>query len=76
MRAQLKKLKANKSRACANSIGQKKNNLKQSYGVVDNHLAAVTHGALQKVVNNSRQVLRRIAFNDLANSKMQLMRKE
>jgi hypothetical protein len=56
MYAQVEKTKENKSRAAANSVGQKKSNMKQCFGFVDNRPAAVSQKNLQEVADiHSRQ---------------------
>jgi hypothetical protein len=52
MYAQENKSKENKSRAAANNVGQKKSNVKQSFGFVDNRPEAVAQRQLQEIAKN------------------------
>jgi hypothetical protein len=52
MYAQVEKPKENKSRPVANSIGQKKSNVKQGFGFVDNRPEAVVQRKLKEMVNS------------------------
>ncbi len=56
MYAQVEKPKENKSRANANSVGQKKSGVKQGFGFVDNRPEAIAQKKLQGLVNNSPKV--------------------
>ncbi len=56
MYAQVEKTKENKSRAVANSVGQKKSSVKQGIGFVDNRLETIAQRKLQKIANNSPQL--------------------
>ena len=42
-----------KSRAVANSVGQKKSNVKQGYGFVDNRLVITVQPKLKEMTNNT-----------------------
>lgn len=55
MYEQVEKPKENKSRAVANSVGQKKSNQKQGFGFSDNRPEAVTQRKLQEVTNSNPQ---------------------
>jgi hypothetical protein len=55
MYAQVDKPKENKSRAVANSVAQKKSNVKQGFGLVDNRLESKEIIQLQKVFTESVQ---------------------
>jgi len=57
MYAQREKPKENKSRAVANSIGQKKNNGKHGLGFVDNRPKSVVQRNLKVIANNNFQVM-------------------
>lgn len=56
MYTQVEKTKENKSRATANSAVQKKNNVKQSVGFVDNRPEAIAQRKLQVAINNYHQI--------------------
>lgn len=56
MYEQVEKSKDNKSRAVANSVGQKKSNVKQGYGFVDNRLVAVTQRKLTEMFNSGQVI--------------------
>ena len=53
MYAQVEKPKDNKSRAVANSVAQKKSNVKQCFGFVDNRPEVIAQKKLQEMVTNS-----------------------
>ncbi|NEQ40512.1 MAG: hypothetical protein F6K40_31495 [Okeania sp. SIO3I5] len=53
MYAQVEKTKENKTRAVANSVAQKKSNVKQGFGFVDNRLHKIHIGALQRNLNTT-----------------------
>lgn len=71
MREQTEKRKESKSRAVANSITQKKNNVKQGFGFVDNRPAAVAQTKLSEMANSSLQISRLSAFQELVNDSSQ-----
>lgn len=56
MYAQVEKPKENKSRAAANAVAQKKSDVKQGFGFVDNRPETVAQRILQKIANNNSQV--------------------
>lgn len=68
MYEQIEKPKENKSSAVANNVGQKKNNAKQGFGLVDNRPEAVAQRKLQEKANNSSQVSQLRAFQNMANN--------
>jgi hypothetical protein len=53
MYVQVKKPKENKSRAVANSVTQKKSNVKQSFGFVDNRPKSNAQKKIQSQANDS-----------------------
>ncbi len=55
MYAQIEKSKENKSRAVANSVAQKKSNLKQGFGFVDNRSEVIAQRKFQNVANHTSQ---------------------
>lgn len=55
MYAQVEKPKENKSRAIANSVAQKKSNMKQGFGFEDNRPEAIAQRKLQKLLNNNHK---------------------
>jgi hypothetical protein len=61
---QVKQLRAFQSRAVANSVAQKKSNVKQGFGFVDNRPEAVAQWKLQDMTNNSPQVSQLRAFQE------------
>ena len=58
MYEQVEKPKVNKSRAVANSVAQKKNNVKHGFGLVENRPEFVAQRKLKEISNNSSQVKR------------------
>ncbi|MEH6348319.1 MAG: hypothetical protein V7785_24695 [Bermanella sp.] len=56
MYAQVEKPKENKSRAVANSVGQKRSSVKQGFGFVDNRPEAIAQRKRQELAHNSSQV--------------------
>jgi len=52
MYTQVEKSKENNNRAVANSVSQKKNNLKQGFGFVDNRPEAVAQRKMKKMADN------------------------
>lgn len=52
MYAQTEKTKEHKNKAVCNSVAQKKSNVKQSFGFVDNRPETVAQRKLQKIANN------------------------
>ncbi|KJY93140.1 hypothetical protein TW84_04510 [Vibrio neptunius] len=52
MYTQVEKIKENRSRSVANSVGQKKSNGKQGFGFVDNRIETVAQKKLQSIANN------------------------
>ncbi|MEM5548761.1 hypothetical protein [Pseudoalteromonas fuliginea] len=59
MYAQVEKTKENKSRAVANSVGQKKSNTKQGFGFVDNRPEAVVKRSLQSIQKKDLKAIQR-----------------
>lgn len=53
MYAQIEKPKENKSRAVANSVAQKKSNVKEGFGFVDNRPEAVVQRRMQNQINKN-----------------------
>jgi hypothetical protein len=53
MYTQLEKPKENKGRAVANSVAKQKNNMRQSFGFVDNRPEAVAQRKLQEISNRN-----------------------
>jgi len=54
MYAQVEKSKENKSRAIAKSLAQKKSNVKQGFGFIDNRPNTITQRKLQEVINGAQ----------------------
>lgn len=63
MYVQIEKSKENKSKAVANSVGQKKNGGKQGFGFIDNRLEVTAQRKLQGMADNSSQVKQIIQLN-------------
>ena len=54
--------------AAANSVAQKKSNVKQGFGFVDNRTEAIAQRKLQEMANNSPQVKRAAQLQAMANN--------
>lgn len=65
MYAQVEKPKENKSRSVANSVGQKKNNMKQGLGFVDNRPEAMLQRKLQERINRNSQTVSSLPVNEV-----------
>lgn len=59
MHAQVEKTKENKSKAAANNVAQKKSNVKQGFGFVDNRPGSFVQKHLVELVNNSSGPIQR-----------------
>jgi hypothetical protein len=57
MHAQVEKPKDNKSKAVANSVGQKRSNARQGFGFVDNRPEAVAQRKLQEMAGASQKIV-------------------
>ena len=55
MYTRVAKTEKNKSKAFANPVSQRKSNVKQGFGYVDNRPESITQRKLQEMVNNSAQ---------------------
>ncbi len=84
MYAQVEKAKENKSRAVGNSVGQKKSNAKQGFGLINNRPVGgikfmssnnIPHGTVQKKVNNKGAVCN-CSICSSSNGSVQLKQKE
>jgi hypothetical protein len=65
MYEQVEKPKANKSRAVANSVAQKKSNVRQGFGFVDNRPEAIMQKKLQEVAIKSTQAIPSMLFQKM-----------
>jgi hypothetical protein len=59
MYEQVEKPKENKSRAVANSVAQKKSNVKQGFGFVDNRSATIAQRRLEEISNNCPHIVQK-----------------
>jgi len=64
MYKQVEKQKENKSRAVANSVAQKKSNVNQGFGFVDNRTEAIKQLNLQKMASKNHHVKQAALFHD------------
>ncbi|MDO6686996.1 MULTISPECIES: hypothetical protein [unclassified Agarivorans] len=71
MYAQVEKPKENKSRVVASSVAQKKNDVKQAFGFVDNRSDAVTQRRLQKTISDSQRIMQLMAIRESVNNNSQ-----
>ncbi len=69
MYAQVNKSHENKSRAVANSVAQKKSNVKPGFGFVDNRPEAVAQRIPQEMAKNSPQVKQAAQSQSMATNK-------
>lgn len=72
MYAQIDKPKENKSRAVANSVTQKKRNVKQSFGFVDNRPEAVSQRKLQIQIDTYSNAIQRATGTEIEAANAQL----
>ena len=72
MYAQVEKPKENKSRAVANSVTQKKGNVKQGFGFVDNRPEVVVQRKLQEMAKKNSQVTQLKGIQQKADDRSQV----
>lgn len=73
MYTQVEKSKNDKSRAVANTVAQKKNNVNQGLGFVDNRTGAVAQSKLCKIINNRPQMEQCGILQEKINKKSQII---
>jgi len=71
MYEQVENPKENESRAVANSVGQKKSNVKQGFGFVDNRPESVVQGKLQEMAKNRSHLKQLHANQEMADISQQ-----